>query len=481
MASVQLFSVAWTAGGIDFPSISPADIRTELIDGELNIGPLYTVSFIKGGFFELPVNVENTRYANYTIFTNNNVEYWCAFITSMEWTSNNSTRFYYNIDWVSTFAHNATCVGMRTRQRITTTATIKPIGDFQGTGEVVLSKRGYQYTGWDNNGYVVYFDADTISLGGFLSVGNSMTGGGLQTIVLTTSADIQAFRELIKDEKLFNSIASVYSIPAPLLPGTYHGFYDIDGYQYKTLDTIANASPLTFTLTPNISAVRNLFLNDNDLHIEVFAGSDSIQVKYSDISSLTFDVSVCYQPNPMLTITPRWNNNETASGNLKRSVTFSGFAQLAITVDAFQSWLNNQFINMIASNAAPLAVSGMTNPATFGVQLANTAFDVFNSFRTYHPAPTPQNSNASMSLGDMFAGVIVRTWANYNTDGVIYYEKFGHPVYNWSTYPLTVTGKNYDVYQIPDAVVMDVPYQAQQEIKRLLQNRVRFWSTALIT
>lgn len=483
MANVRLFNAPWSKEGGDFPALTPSNLRTSLITNNFNIGGEYTnISYIKDGIFELPVNLSAVeKTVNYCIFSNINDQYWCAFINRMEWTSANSTRFYYEIDWFSTFATSASIHGWRVRRKLsaTDTPTIIRKGDFIGNGWYTRDKRDIAIYP-DNEGktyFYAYIFGDTLEQIFDTTTFNKQAYSKLHTnlliILLGNDSDKTAFVNWVNDNNTFNNVAAIYELPY-LFPSQTTG--TLYGHTFYIYDEYTDPLQATTTLA---GAGYNIFNNDNDLRICInINGAENI-IPYSDLNSLLFTIKYGLYPKPYVVITPDY-----ASANNAKSYTFDSFSEIALTKDVFQEWQNRNVYNLIAGGTG-IALSALTgNYGVAGAQLINTALSTlqgsFNA-RTQTPPTTAQSANALQSAGLPFVSIYTQSWRDGNVEGLQFYNRNGYPTREFGAIGINSGNETFDIIQAVDITVKNVPAQAQTEITKILNRGVRVWNTANIS
>ncbi len=473
MATIYLSSVPWSRSGIDFPLLSPAELITRLTNNEQILSTFTGVSFVKGGSFELPVPY--TRYqadCNYCLFNNGsgNNTLIAAFITDMEWTSNNSTRFYYEIDPIVTWGYKMAVSGVRTRQRLVSTTNGAALysGDYVGVGYKVLNRAYNLQHVRGNDCLAVYLNPNAFSQ--ISDVKNSTGGSELQTtficIYVISAEDYDAYYSLLHGIAIGQpEVAYAYVIPSELL-NTSSRQIEINGHSYYTFN-YRSSSSRTVTLQGNAQALLN---NNNDLRIGIRTGGTVNYILPSELTNFTFTITETLSPSPSITIRPNWKTSTDT-----RCFTFSDFPTAPTNTNGLNDWLQQTSTSLVST-----AVNAAIKPQTAGVAFAAEAFNATTSLLNVSYTTTPQRASAIAASGNSIVSIFSENWITGETQPLRFYDINGYPVYNLKNSPSVLSIPNtmtYDYFKFSNPIISGLPSAHAEYVQSKLSSGIRLWST----
>lgn len=500
MATVILYNVPWRQGGNDFPALLPASLISSLSTRKWTGQPSegYTVSYVKGGYFEIPAKASDVESAvNYCCIQQDGHTRF-AFVDRVEWTNGNSCRCYYTIDNVSTYMTQAIVNGYRTRRLIDVDNRPTSIltGDFSGNYRSIISKKEYTFGGGrigEPGGYyiLIYLLRSLVNLDVSYGPSRRLSNTPTSTIlVMHTGVDLFQFLNWLETdtegEKVAKSITNAYAIPyTPNLPVSKVTLPNTD----YTIGEITENDPIkidTFTLsTENYP----LLYNDNDTKVIISMDGSQSTIKVSELIDTKFDTYLSLGGEPSYTICPHWKD-----ANKTKNIHYGSFPQVPLTVDQYNWWQQQNKLGMIAGvgmSAVTIGISAATGNVVGVVGgVAGAAATVANytqqsnNAERQSPFSTAQNSNAIQSVGDAFLSVMLTGWQNGTTAGIAYYRREGFPCFDYGAITINMTnpgGASYDYYKCTDFTVAGVPAEAQREISAALERGVRLWNTANIS
>lgn len=473
MATVYLSSVPWDASGSDFPLLSHETLLYTMQQAGQVLETFTGISFVKDGSFELPIPYTKYQNAcNYCVFNNGSGSTTTvfAFVTRMEWTSANSTRFYYEVDPFATYGASMRVAGARTRRRFATDTSGRSLyaGDYVGVGRKMSTSIINLKYKHGLNGLIVYLQTNVLSDPPNLetSYGGSELNTGLIAIKVSSSADFTAFSNFLKgaDFNLFApAIVGVYCVPSEMMsPAGGQGTITISGYSYEWLNpqhsVLGQSSPLLVD--------DNLLLNNNDTLIRVVTGGTTNYIAPSDLNSLRFNLYYAYSPVPCAEIIPDWK----AVGD-PRVYTFSNFAKIPVTQTGLLNWIQNNALDVMTG-----AVGAIVNPSISGT--ANFISSTIKSAQGTSTI-TGLSADAMEALGDSFVYVAAETWIEGSVSALKFYSANGYPDYSITNSPseLSVSIGDHDYFKYSNPIIAGVPADTATYIRAKLETGVRLWTT----
>lgn len=317
------------------------------------------------GVLHIQEKAENLYECNYLMFQNSAFgnKWFYAFVTSIEYVNNVSSKVYYEIDVMQTwyFNYNLQCCFVEREHSLTDEIgeNLVPenleLGEYISNGANVLSDLldcsiVIAATHTVENGALNFKNGKIYSL---------IYSGLFYNIFPATNAGVDAANAFISLDSLLpggSGIVSIFMMPTKLIS---------DNAFPKILDkTIEKAYGKFGTFTPknnklytypyNFLYVSNLQGNNAVYRYEFFSGNNCVFYITGDTSC-----------NPGVMMTP--TNYKGVKNNWDESITLTGFPQCAYTNDAFAAYLSQMStganISALASSVANLAVGNVSGVA----------------------------------------------------------------------------------------------------------------------
>lgn len=454
----------------------------------------------------VPENYDVIYTCNYLMYKNTgfNNKYFYAFITKMEYVSENSTRIYFEIDSLQTwfFQLNMNRVFVEREHVNDDTIGLHTIPEDLETGEYVcltdpfttsygdvsncwlcLTKTGSQSHGYYQNGQYTglayYFFKDDPNL-------------GLAFNALNDYIDTQISNT--------DEIVSIFPIPKALVEDhvTFYPF-GTGGWKYGSLTSISTTAFDMGTFGGTTSNVlgnnysptnrkllcypyRYLYLTNN-------VGGSNIY-KYEDFEGApSFDINAMLSISCSINAVP--NDYKNVEDNYNESLMGAKFPVASWTTDVYTNWLtqngvNKDFANIVSEGDVKLGralnMFGVTNLDKTGI--SSNIFSSMQQIYSYQKAPDSAKGN--VNGGDIFYSMNLCNFSLYQYVIKEEYAKCIDQYFNVYGYKVNtvkvpnITGRrnwNY-VKTIGCNFNGDIPQEDLEKIKQLFNNGITFWHNA---
>ena len=443
----------------------------------------------------VPETYDNIYTCNYLMYRNNgfNNKYFYAFITKMEYVSENSTRIYFELDSIQTwyFQINYNNVFIEREHVANDTIGLHTIPEGLETGEYITT------TPQSSN----HIGTTCLCMG--LSTGTNGANmnsqyTGIHYRFFKTDNDQYAYSALdrYKDTILNNDEAIVCIFPLPINMINDYVNWNMpigeSGLKYGILtnSNIDGAFGLgTFggswqnklgTYTPRNNKLltypyRYLLLSNNNggnntYKFEDFSGNPSFNVYGSLVPSCSF---LCVP-----------NNYKGATLNYSESLVGAKMPLACWTSDLYTNWatqngINKDFANIVNENDAQIAnITSMTGIGNIGI------FGAMKEIYSHSQIPNAMKGNTNggdvnYSLGNcnylLYTMFIKPEYASVIDD---YFDKYGYKVNELKT-PNINSRRNWNyIKTIECNFTGDIPEEEMKNIKDLFNRGITFWHNA---
>ena len=479
------------------------------------------------GVIKVEITADNIYDCNYMMYRNTNFgnKWFYAFITSIEYTNNNTATITFKIDQMQTwFFEMVAGLGESFVER--EHALYDDYGDNLvpenlETGEFIYT-RAMRDTSFDTMAIVVastiklnaagtdFEDADGFALDGLYSgvsyFYREFTPAGI--------ADINDFLKLATSKGKSDSIVSVFM--APLLVMNTSGYSQpfVSPFEY-------HFRPSTFDgYTPH----NNKLLTAPYVSIAVKTPTNMAEYGWEYFNyplQPQFEITCQVSTSPSLMLTPKLyktsnDSNTSIDKNYVESMVLEGYPQCSYTIDTYKAWL--------AQNGASLLVNGALATVGLGLAIAGVPSATFNPAGMFYPsggamgppeylgtqsstpATTPGLLGSAAAIGNILAQIhqhsILPPHAMGNADGSIYlanrlmnfqfftktirreyaeiidqyFDKFGYATHRVKV--PNIHARTYWTYtKTIDCVLHgNLPTEAINEIQSIFNRGVTFWA-----
>lgn len=449
----------------------------------------------------VPENYDTICTCTYLMYRNNgfNNKYFYAFITKMEYVSENSTRIYFEIDSLQTWFFQLEMNQVFIEREHVSDDTIgkHTLPEGLETGEYIC--QGSPYTtdyGNVNNCWLCLTMTNT--------VGNYLNGQytGLSYLFFKDEAGLgKAFRALNDyiAVKVSNTeeIVSIFPLPKELVED-YVTFYPFGtaGWHYGIISTISTGAFSLGTISSSgQNALGNNYIPKNNklltypyryLYLTNNVGGSNIY-KYED-----FENENSFNIYGMLSISCSINavptNYKKVSENYNESLMGAKFPIASWTTDVYTNWLtqngvNKDFANIVSESDIHIGRTlGMFNAT--GLDPSGVSSNVFGTMQeVYTHQKAPDSAKGNVNGGDIFYSLNLCNFSIYRY--VIkeeyariidsYFDKYGYKVNEVKT-PNIYTRRNWNyIKTIGCNFKGDIPQEDLQKIKNLFNRGITFW------
>lgn len=465
----------------------------------------------ESGTIVVPDNYDAIYTCNYLMYKNNgfNNKYFYAFITKMEYVSENSTRIYFEIDslqtWYFQINYNDVFVEREHVSNDAVGANTVPedleLGDYvtedRTTGEAISFNYLWRYTGSTaviRDKYIVIGSSEPlfeiVSQGGARLYNGVFSG--LYYYVCETANDAEHIIDYQNAHYSEDPIVSVFMIPEQLFTGTF-ATVSLDGYDtsYDEMPFSTDKILLQTAYCNKTNKLGNNYIPTNNklltypykyFVVNNNAGSAN-EYRYEDFSTTecNFNIEGAVGVGCSIKAIPMNYKGESKS-NLY--TTDSGkLPTCSWTNDAYTNWLTSQAINPQISVGAGLAVTALGlatgNPLIAGSGIATVAGSVK---QVYEHSKIPDTAKGGTNQGDYnFADnltftihkmVIKEEYARIIDN---FFTKYGYKVNRVKT-PNINSRRNFNYIKTIDCnFTGDLPQEDLQKIKDIFNNGITFW------
>ncbi len=442
---------------------------------------------------------------NYLMYKNNgfNNKYFYAFITKMEYVSENSTRIYFEIDSLQTwyFQINYNSVFIEREHVSDDTIGKHTIPENLETGEYVCLGNGFKTT-YGNTENCWLCLTTTGSTNGYMANGQ-YTGLSFKFFKDNPQAGLafNALNEYINQMTNTDEIVSIFPIPKALVED-YVTFYPIGSstdWQFGILTTISleafNLGTFGGAVNPVLGnnyvprnnklltyPYRYMYLTNNVggsniYKIENFSGNPSFTIR----GMVSISCGITCHPN----------NYKNVEKNFVEALPGAKFPVASWTTDVYTNWLTQNGINKDFAN---IVSEGDIQLANFSNMFGLTSFEpshvlgnVFGSMQEiYNHQKAPDSAKGNVTSGDIMYSLdnCNYTLLNYvikeeyakSIDS--YFDVYGYKV-NEVKIPNFNTRRNWNyIKTIGCDFTGEIPQEDLQKIKNIFNNGITFWHNA---
>lgn len=457
----------------------------------------------------VPDNYDNIYTCNYLMYRNNgfNNKYFYAFITKMEYVSENSTRIYFEIDSLQTwyFQINYNNVFIEREHVSNDTIGIHTIPEGLEFGEYidqsVSTEEQNSFNFLTNKPYVFVSVTQTGISDIDSGIGRQYNGiySGLINVCFLTPADAELFMLYLDTQFSESPVVSVSYIPKELCMSNPNDWqtYTFDGhtFKYHSIDNtsesglikIASLSKTNYLDTNYIPRNNKLlcypykyFLVDNNV-------GECFEYKYEMFSSsaCTFSIKGCLSVGGSILCSPQYYNKKDGI-NYLYSVNAGKMPTCAWINDAYTNYLTANAVNIGVGVVSDLITAGAgavtENPAMMvssGLNVANTLGEL------YAKSKMPLQSHLGSNQGDIAFSSnrsfnVYRKSIREEYARIIdsYFDKYGYKV-NTVGVPNLHSRRNWNyIKTIECDFTGDIPQEDLQKIKDIFDKGITFWHNA---
>jgi hypothetical protein len=444
----------------------------------------------------VPANYDSIYTCNYLMYRNNgfNNKYFYAFITKMEYVSENSTRIYFEIDSLQTwyFQINYNNVFIEREHVSNDTIGLHTVPENLENGEYITtnpqssnhvnnlclcmglsnSNNGYlmngQYTGIN---YVFFRDTNDQFAYGALNRYKDTILNNDEAIVCIFPVPINMINDIINwnmpigDSGLYYGVLTTGNIPEAFGLGTFGGTW---------LNKLGNYTPRNNKLL--CYPYRYLMLTNNNGANNVYKFED-----FSSPTSLSFNIYGSLVPSCSFICVP--NNYKGVTRNYSESLIGAKLPIACWTSDLYTNWATQNGINKELANIANESDAQIANlTGSVGINLP-----VFGSLReiySHQQIPNAMRGNTNggdinFSLGNcnflLYTMYIKEEYARIIDE---YFTKYGYKVNRVKT-PEIGSRRNFNyIKTIGCNFTGEIPQEDLEKIKNIFNNGITFWHNA---
>lgn len=461
----------------------------------------------------VPDNYDTIYTCNYLMYKNNgfNNKYFYAFITKMEYVSENSTRIYFEIDSMQTwfFQLNMNQVFIEREHVSDDTIGLHTLPENLETGEYTEEERtsgevtSFNYflvpggTGGSPQIGKVYVVLAVTTPGDFaIGTNNRKYNGvysGLYYLVFKTEADANSYINYIQTQESEDNIVSVFLIPEYFLPNPTWVQSTGGSYSWYWVDFPSSNDGILLkeSYCNKTSYLGNSYIPRNNklltwpfkYFIVSNNAGESYTYRYEEFNSndCRFTIKGAITPGCSIKIMPKNYYGESIN------TLYSLDAPKLPTC----SWLNDTYINWLTSNSVNLGLSlvedsGKLMAGTFTGDIGGITSGVSSIAHTlgevYSKSLTPPTAKGGINTGDclyaekisftLHKKVIKEEYARIIDS---YFDLYGYQVNTVKTPNITSRRNwNYIKTKLCD-FTGDIPQEDLQKIKDIFNNGVTFW------
>lgn len=459
----------------------------------------------------VPANYDSIYTCNYLMYKNNgfNNKYFYAFITKMEYVSENSTRIYFEIDslqtWYFQINYNQTFIEREHVSNDTVGLHTVPenveMGDYIDQSVSTNENNSFNYL-HENNPLVVVSCSQT-----GISAIDSGTGreyssiySGLINVCFPTPSQAEIFM-LYLDSKFSESpVQAVFYVPTAMCIedlSDWQTYSEGDfTFMYHAVDEIAGTALIqnaslskTNYLDTNYVPANNklltypykYFVVDNNV-------GETYDYKYEMFSgnNCTFAIQGALSIGCSIKLIPINYNKLEGKGNYLYSMNASKLPTC--------SWINDAYTNYLTANAVNLPVTFGSEILGLGVSagtmnpmgMASSALSIAGTIgQVYERSKTPLQGHNGSNQGD-YTFSARRSFSVYRKSikeeyaRIIdnYFTKYGYKVNRVKT-PEIGSRRNFNyIKTIGCNFTGDIPQEDLQKIKDIFNNGITFWHNA---
>lgn len=463
----------------------------------------------------VPENYDQIYTCNYLMYKNNgfNNKYFYAFITKMEYVSENSTRIYFEIDSFQTwyFQINMNQVFIEREHVSDDTIGLHTVPETLEHGEYVQATN-YTRTNFIGNPCICIEATRLIGLGNISggSIQNKIFSGTIKYLFKDdqTSYAWGTANEFLKQfdsEGYGESITGIYMIPAKYTNyATWHEIRTGSGLYYGRLNSDHNNIPFDFgdfTATTPSTLAGNYTPVNNKLYcfpyryclISNSAGTE-VPMHYENFenNSPVFQIQGAITPGCSIKMTPL--NYKGVSYNFDESIDSGKLPICSWSSDMYTNWLTQTSVNRTLTEVGGIikAVAGgaqiIAGDTTGGLSNIGSGIgDIKNNLlEKYEHSFMPSQAKGNVNSGDI-------NFSTGNTDFIFYhysikpeysriidefFTKYGYQVNRLKT-PEINSRRNFNYIKTIDCnFTGDIPQEDLQKIKDIFNKGVTIWHNA---
>ena len=461
----------------------------------------------------VPENYDQIYTCNYLMYKNTgfNNKYFYAFITKMEYVSENSTRIYFEIDSLQTwfFQINMNQVFIE-REHVSddtiglhTVPEEVELGDYVSEGRTTLESASFAYL-WKIQGGTAVI-RDTYIVLGVSEIpfahppGARLYNGvysGLYYVIFQTAVDADNFIKYIQTQSGGDPIYTAFMIPEQFASDinwttTTEGAYT---FTWSHLPYSTDKTILQNAFVNKTNKLGNGYIPKNNklltfpykyFIISNNSGS-STEYKYELFSDTqcNFTIEGAINVGCAIKLIPKNYQNE--SKNILYSLDSGKLPTCSWTNDAYTNWLTSNAINIglgFGENLIKIGTAGFTGDASSSLGglsgIAHSIGDIYS--RSF----TPLTAKGGITMGDynfadrltftLHKKVIKEEYAKIIDD---YFSKYGYKV-NTLKVPNITSRRNWNfIKTIECDFTGDLPQEDLQKIKDIFNRGITFWHNA---
>ena len=451
----------------------------------------------------VPENYDTIYTCNYLMYKNNgfNNKYFYAFITKMEYVSENSTRIYFEIDSLQTwfFQINMNQVFIEREHVSDDTIGLHTLPEGLETGEYItignptntsygdtnncwlcltLTNTRGTYQNGQYTGLSYVFFKDEVGLGKAFNALNDY----IDTQVTNTDEIVSIFpvpKQLVEDNVTFLPFGS---------GGWHYGTLtsiSTSAYNLGTIGgTVQNKLGNNYVPTNNkllVYPYRYVYLTNNVGGSNIYKYED-----FANIGSYSFNLNAMLSISCSINAVP--NDYKNVTRNYTESLMGAKFPVASWTTDVYTNWLtqngiNKDFANIVSESDIHLGRTlNMFNVTS--LDKTHVSGNIFSSMQEiYSHQKAPDSAKGNVNGGDIFYSLNLCNFSIYNY--VIkeeyaqiidkYFNMYGYKV-NKVKYPEINSRRNYNyIRTIGCNFTGDIPEEDIEKIKAIFNKGITFW------
>ena len=468
------------------------------------------------GTIVVPDNYDTIYTCNYLMYKNNgfNNKYFYAFITKMEYVSENSTRIYFEIDslqtWYFQINYNNVFIEREHVSDDTIGANTVPenieLGDYIEEGKEIDETMSFNYLmerygqSFRNRKYYVVMGVSECPLGvNWAGDTYNRLFSGLRYLVFKETQDARYYIEQVQHLQSADSITACFVIPDQFIDETTIAWRTYTDYLDRTIywQNLPNSVEPVTLQSPYVlktNKLGNSYIPTNNKLLtypyKYFVISNNSgqasEYRYEDFSetNCNFSIRGVITVGCGIKLIPRSYKNMSVN--------------YLHTLDAGKlptcSWINDSYTNWLTSNAVNLGINLASNVALIGagVATANPAFAVSGIAsvagtigQVYEHSKIPATAKGGVNCGDfnfcqsltftLHKMVIKEEYARIIDN---FFTKYGYKVNRVKT-PNINSRRNFNYIKTIDCnFTGDLPQEDLEKIKDIFNKGITFWHNA---
>lgn len=459
----------------------------------------------------VPENYDSIYTCNYLMYRNNgfNNKYFYAFITKMEYVSENSTRIYFEIDSMQTwfFQINFNQVFIEREHVSNDTVGLHTLpenlelGDYIDQNVSTEEQESFNYL-LDNTRPLVVVSVTQTGISAIdTGVGREYNGiySGLINVTFPNPSSAETFI-LYLDSKFSESpVVSVFMAPWKLCvdsltawhnysEGDYSFSYQVVPYRTETtflkLSSLSKTNYLDDNYIPNnnklLTYPYKYFLVDNNV-----GGCYDFKYEYFNDSTCNFQTNGTLSIGCSIKIRPVNYNKKSGLNNLY-AIDSSKLPTCAWVNDSYTNYLTANAVNIGVGFASDLINLGVSAGTENAVGVTNAGLSIANKMgQLYERSKVPLTAHGGSNQGDIvysarLSYTVYRKSIKREYATIIdkYFNMYGYKV-NKLKLPEINSRRNYNyIKTIGCNFTGDIPQEDMQKIKNIFNNGITFWHNA---